>query len=423
MVLPTARKPEGGFQFISVMQLCALWTAYETRSIRLFDVRVWCTAQEVIARRCQCTPGQQPMFRSEEWTVLLSRRGGLTASFIRLQQAELLSWDGTAFTFSSPVIEANASLMTMLTRIPNHHRRIPVPRRLLRFLAKGCSRVLLATILGHLFRCLYYRQGQCRSEGFCKASWIAEVFGVSTRAVKTARQRLETLGFLQRTDTPQWVRNRYGQKMAINLRWEGGTTAVATISASLPPLAPPQAEEIAQPAPLDSHKELPTELKYQKPASSGSPGVLSTLFAQARECLRNGTSLIDELPLMPQLSPTVRTIKQASTPTRKTLPAFPPNLHHVCLPDLQEMERLLTLYTQAVQTHLIAKSEADRLAFVALAHHVVAFRPTNPGGLFLHLLRQRQFHLITQAEEELAQQRLKRHDFATSWPASLCAMG
>jgi hypothetical protein len=66
-------------------------------------------------------------------------------------------------------------------------RRIPVPRRLVRFLAKGCSRVALATMLGHLFRCLYYRQGHYRAEGLSKASWIAEVFGVSLRAVKTAR--------------------------------------------------------------------------------------------------------------------------------------------------------------------------------------------------------------------------------------------
>jgi hypothetical protein len=59
------------------------------------------------------------------------------------------------------------------------------------------------------------------------------------------------------------------------------------------------------------------------------------------------------------------------------------------------MERLLTLYCQAVQVCLIGPSEAERLTFVALAQHVLAFRPTNPGGLFLQLLRQRRFAFIT----------------------------
>src|SRR5215813_6154757 len=221
MVLPTARKPEGGFQFISVTHLCALWSAYDTQRIRLSDVRLWCAAQEMVARRCHLTIGQRPVYRHNELQSLTGRRGSVTASVARLCTAGLLSWEATALTFPAPVLEPNTPLATMLAQIANARRRIPVPRRLLRFLAKGCSRVLLATILGHLFRCLYYRQGQCHAQGFCKASWIAEVFGVSERAVKTARQHLEALGFLHRIETPLWVRNRYGQKMAVNLHWEG----------------------------------------------------------------------------------------------------------------------------------------------------------------------------------------------------------
>ncbi len=421
MVLSAARKPEGGFQFISVAQLCAVWSAYATQRIRLLDVRLWCAAQEMTARRCQLTQGQKPTFRQKELADLIGRRGGGTTSLVRLYQAGLLRWTDTALTFPSPLIEPLSPLETMLKLIPNHRRRIPVPRRLLRFLAKGCSRVVLATMLGHLFRCLYYRHEQCRAEGLCKASWIAAVFGVSPRAVKTARQRLETLGVLQRIETPQWVRNRYGQKMAINLRWEGSPAAIATASTASQSVAPPPAAKTAQPAPLDSDKKLPTELKYQKPATGGASGVLSTLFTQARECLRNGTSLLDEPLLLSRLSPPVRKCEQASTSVRKQPPASSPTLHHLLLSDLQDLDRLLILYTQAVQSGLIGGAEADRLSFVALAHHVVAFRPINPGGLFLYLLRQRQFHFITQAEEELAQHRLKRHDFPASRPMPLCA--
>jgi hypothetical protein len=48
------------------------------------------------------------------------------------------------------------------------------------------------------------------------------------------------------------------------------------------------------------------------------------------------------------------------------------------------------------------------LTFVALAQHVLSYRPDNPGGLFLQLLRKRQFDYITQDDEDAAQKRLKR---------------
>lgn len=408
MVLPTARKPEGGFQFISVLHLCALWSAYAQHRLHHFDLRLWFAAQEMSARRCQLAKGQQPKFWQEEWIALIGRRGGTTQALARLQRAGLLTPEVSSLIFPTPPpLETHPPLAAMCAQIPNHHRRIPVPRRLLRFLAKGCSRVLLATILGHLFRCLYYRHGQCYAAGFCKASWIAQVFSVSPRAVKTARQRLETLGVLQRIDTPQWVRNRYGQKMAINLRWKEGTTAVTAASASLSPLAPPLAENPAQSAPLDSDKKLLTEIQYQKPAGSGSAGVLSTLFAQARECVRNGSSLVEESlsPLPPPVITAAQPRQETPAPVHSlSLPS--PRLQQVLLPDLQNLDRLLILYDQAVQTQVIGSAEADRLAFVALAQHVLHFQPKNPGGLFLQLLKHRRFAVITQAEEDQARARL-----------------
>src|SRR5262249_30577420 len=161
------------------------------RQIGLAEVRVWWAAQEMVARRCQVGTGLQPRYRLEEWGSLLGRRAGIPTALAKLQQAGLLTWADSHLTFPAAPLETNLALAPMLAQVANPHRRIPVPRRLLRFLAQSGSRVLLATILGHLFRCLYYRQGHCRADGFCKASWIAKVFGVSPRAVKAARQRLE----------------------------------------------------------------------------------------------------------------------------------------------------------------------------------------------------------------------------------------
>ena len=90
-------------------------------------------------------------------------------------------------------------------------------------------------------------------------------------------------------------------------------------------------------------------------------------------------------------------------------PLIPPTLRNISLHDLRNTERLLQLYTQAVKAGLIGSSEADRLAFVALAQHVVAYRPDNAGGLFTQLLRKRHFDYITQDDEDSALRRLKRH--------------
>jgi len=413
MMSTAERKPEGGFQFIAVRQLCAVWCAYQLTLIRLIDVRVWFAARELVARRCQLIDERRPTYTQDEIAKLLGRVGDISASIDRLQSCGLLTWEPHAITFNLSLPgQISSTLETMLPQTTNHNRRVPVPRRLLRFLASGCTRVLLATVLGHLFRCLYYRDGQCQPEGLCKASWIAQVFGVSERAVKTARQQLEAIGFLRRTETAQWVLNRYGQKMMINLHWAG------------PPLEAPHPEPVAELAPLpaalpppiappDSYQQLPTEEKNQKPAAGRPAGVLSTLFAQARERLQAGTALpIDPEPVVTRtVSAPVRE-ERLSAPVLTHTPVPAPRLLHVTLPDLKDTERLLALYAQSVQAKLLGPSEAERLTFVGLAQHVLAYRPENAGGLFRHLLTRRCFHFVTQEDEDTAQQRLKQHLYA-----------
>ena len=54
--------------------------------------------------------------------------------------------------------------------------------------------LLLATTLGHLLRCMYYRDGRCCPDGRCKSSWIARTFGVDIRNVKAALEKSANLG-------------------------------------------------------------------------------------------------------------------------------------------------------------------------------------------------------------------------------------
>jgi len=93
-------------------------------------------------------------------------------------------------------------------------------------------------------------------------------------------------------------------------------------------------------------------------------------------------------------------------------------LRRILRHDLRDTTRLLQLYAQAVRAQLLGASEAERLAFVALAQHVLASRPTNPGGLFTQLLRTRQFDYATQDDEDSAVRRLKRHLYKGHAPVS-----
>ena len=90
-----------------------------------------------------------------------------------------------------------------------------------------------------------------------------------------------------------------------------------------------------------------------------------------------------------------------------------------CRPTLLALylELLKTILSQqAVTAGVSGPSEADRLTFVVLAPHVLSYRSDNAGGLFPQLLRRRHFDYVTQAEEDRAQRRLKRHLYDSAPP-------
>src|SRR5712691_1032704 len=135
----TARKPHGGFVFLTVQQLCLLWWAYRIRLIQLMDLRVWFADQEMVARRCQLAPDQVPAYTPTELHGLVGGGGGehLRASLRRLEAVGLLTWSRTQLTFAtSPAdlrdIHDLADFHRMLHAIAHAQRRVPVPRQVVR---------------------------------------------------------------------------------------------------------------------------------------------------------------------------------------------------------------------------------------------------------------------------------------------------
>lgn len=379
-----ARKPVGGFQFVSIVQLCMAWWAYMAGLIRLRDLRTWIACHEAVARRCTLERGRAPEYSLGELLGITGGGGGekgLKASLGRLERAGLLTWSSSAITFAaSPDALRTEDLdgfWSMLRSVPNHARRVPVPRRTLRFLAGGARPSVIATALGHLVRCLYYRNETCLPSGACKASWIATTFNQDLRRVKAARAHLIALGWLTPQETPQWEMNRDGRWFTVNLAWsrpaavdnsppvgEGGTVEMPPPDALSAPVLPPP----------ESDSELPSGAKDQKPGfARPEPGVCN------------------ETTKKPQK----------------------PDLRDVKPQDLADTGRLLALYEQA-RTEKFVAGDGDRLRFVSAAEHARTIGTRNPCGLFVHLVRHKLWHFATNADEDAANARLKQHLFGVA---------
>jgi hypothetical protein len=426
-------KPKGGYQLIPAICLAMAWWAYLARLIRLVDLRVYFAAWEMRARRGR-TPSPLPccftLRELQRLTGLSLRR--LRASLRRLKAARLLTWADSAIGFpASPEavpISDRDGFRHFLDQIPNHRRLVPVPRRILRLLAGGARPALIATILGHLFRCLYLKGGKCLAVGRVKASWIAETFGMSLRRIKEARQELIAMRWLIPLESKQWALNRWGALIRINLDWSrlDGTKPPTTASSSVessngeatdateaaepgPELAPPPPTSGTKPAPPDSNKEPLQGDKNQEPALGGSAGFFKVHPEEGIPepgCARPGSATACQEP---EASPAAAKARPFTAASARCSSSGKPDWRNINPEDLSDTGRLLDLYEQAVGLGLVKPSEHDRLRFVAAAEHARVIGTKNPCGLFVRLVRGGLLHFVTYDDEVAASVRLRRH--------------
>lgn len=366
------RKPAGGFCLVSGTSLLRAWAAYRRGDLRLVDLRVWFACLELVARRCVAKKGIRPKYRIEEIRSLVGGAGGehLRHSVARLEKSGLVKWSDSCITVPKCDGGSQVSdLLRMCELVANHRRLVPVPRRIVRLIAGGARRVVIATILAHLLRCLYYRNGRCEPEGSCKASWIAEVFDVSLRNVKTARQHLVAIGWLVPVVRGQTYLNRFGQRARINLEWSRDDVSPAEKR------SPRSRLSATGSAPPYKDKKLSSRFdQHQKPGH----GPAGAFAKQGRG--RN------------------------------------PTLRHIVAEDLREPCRLLELFRQALSIGLVNGSECDRLRFFATAEHAKAIGTRNPCGLFATLVRRKLWHYATLDDEDAARRRLRAASQAATRP-------
>ena len=345
-------RPEGGYCLISVGAMLACWHAYRDGRLKCRDLRVWFAAHEMVARRCKLAQGRRAAYSSiEELKQLVGGVGGehLRVSVRRLEACSVIYWSTSAVKF--PKIECGDR---------RDRRLVPVPRRTSRFLA-ACKRpAVTATVLGHLMRCVYMRNGECSARGTCKASWVADTFGVSVRSVKFARKELAEMGWLEVTESDHWHRQRWGGTVVVNLGWSG-------------PLREKRQSEFSPRTELSTTESAPPDIKQETPSESRYQNLTS-----------------------PERSGAKREREEK------------PSIRNIRLEDLLRFSGTEELYRQAVAAGWVKHSESQALNWIGAAVRAKSVAG-DPVRIFAGIVRKNLWRYVTQEQEDHARRALSRY--------------
>lgn len=358
MATTAPRIPEGGYILVEAGHILRAWELYHAKIITLLDLRVWLACHEIVARRQGAQNRQRASYTHEELARLVSvaALGRVKGSLRRLERARLVTWSTNSVKVTHPGPPDSHTTFISIRRL------VPMPRRMVRFLAAGASRSVIAAAFGLMLRCLFIRRGECSGIGRCKASWVADTFGIDERSAKRARGELVRIGWVKPFDSSQWSMNRWGGQFQVNLNWRSPDSKRPT--SRLSPLSPPIEPCLSPP---ESNKHPLRENTHQNPARRGPAGVRKN-------------------PAKSLVAPTLRDIHRS---------------------DLIDRERTLALHRQACERGLAERSEAGRLRFVGLAMHAWRCGTRNPAGLFDWLLAGRKWGFITQIDEDQARELLR----------------
>lgn len=410
---------EGRFRAFSVHQLTLAWWLHTSGHMTRRQLRVYFALNEMAERRnyTRAPEGrnarQRPLYRVEEVAVLVGGRGSptaldeLRADLRRLAALGLATFSPHQLTFAASAdqvrVDDLSGFWAMFAQMRHQRRTVPVPRRTLRALAGGFSRAVTGVMLAMLIRSLFWHRtgsegsgGVYRVDGRTKGSWIAEVFGLSRRAITDARATLIELGWIMPLEAPQWALNRWGNHDRINVEWCPARLADA-------PAQPtgPAARAVgggSEATTTSAESASPSSVfrgDFARPCLNSSPsprGNTNTRRLGGTAPGPAGVSLRNSLGS--------RRKKAAMRATRE------PNIRDIQPEHMRQTEDLLELYRQAVTIGLAKPSEAGRLDFLALAERARA-HGKRAGALFYWLLREKKTVFITQADEDAAADRLR----------------
>lgn len=398
----------GGYIPIRTVELSMAWGLLLAGDLKPLDVRTWLSVLEMRERRKHIGKGRKAQYTLTELQRLTG--GGvvsLKGSLRRLRSSNLVRWSPTAPSVATSPDELTTdsleAVWSIYHSIPKSRKLVPVPRRVLRLLAGGVTRSVLATTLAQLTCCLYYHKTSGWNPiGSCKASWIARTFGISTRGVSRARLHLVELGLLTPRESPgQWHANRYGSTFSFNLSWsqtQNQPTPGAVGEGT------EQLQEQSSPAKLSTVRKTPKSFSTTR-VSTPNTGFGSRLSTPIKTNASSKEELKNHKP---------RSARPNGVCTEQGGELPKPNLRKVIKQDLSSIPRLLQLFEQARAHGLMQNGHLHQLNFIAAAEHARVRGSNNPPGLFMHVVRKKLWHFITEADEDAVRAKLSQHLYGFS---------
>ena len=371
---------KSGYKTVTPIQIANCLAAHEREELPLRGVRVFFACHAMVAVREAATrsakrKGRKPSLTPRFLVSELCNLTGLSQSAVkgelkRLRRLSLIAFGETEINSNKALIDAATPMCSELSGKRSPKRPIPVPRAVLRFLAASNRGAISKTLLAYVVRGLTLdaKSGEVRGAGTVKASWIAKTFALSARSVKAARKELISLGFISK-DTGSFQRklNRDGAYFRIDLSWTEPRSVKADEGAS-PRISPRRTETHPVFAPPYKDRKTSYESKTQKTQSRALklPGV----------CKANPEK------------PTLRDVKPD---------------------DLKRYSRLRLLFEEAVSRKWIQDTEPSFLNWVAAAVRAQTVQARCPVRLFITIVKQRRWELITQAQEDRARAAILRN--------------
>jgi hypothetical protein len=148
-------------------------------------------------RRRHETPKESARYRLAEFQELTGLRT-VKPALHQLQRAGLVQYSEGEIIIATGPLPGSQDLLETLRCRRSPRRPIPVPRSVLRFLARNRKTALSKTVLAHVVHGLALTRGQgtVTCKGTVKVSWIADTFGLSERAARYARAELIASGWI-----------------------------------------------------------------------------------------------------------------------------------------------------------------------------------------------------------------------------------
>ncbi len=363
-------QPQDGYKTISLIELSNILGSVEKGIISTETTRVYFGCLSIMAirdaaERCGTRKrgrvGTKTNYNINELAELLDASKEVVCRGLRrLKKVGLLSFSSKEITLSEVPLPSSSRVLSLLTEKRSATRLIPIPRKLLLYLSRCTKRSVLISALAYCIRGLSLspRDRTIKNKGSVKASWIAEVFNLSIRAVKGARRELIAMGWISK-DSGSFQRklNRDGAYFEINLSW--GREEKRDSSPT----------EFAPPSPKNTPKFAPPKERLKTPYGSKYQETSSGVFTNEKD----------------------------------------PNLKNIAREDLENITRTEALYRKAVRAGWLVPSEANALNWIGAAIRAKTVKGGDSVGIFVTIVRKKLWHYVTQEQEDRAVRALKRH--------------